>query len=389
MSYKPQKSYYLNGMHFIIRRTLSLFIFVIFVVQVYSQKKLSDTFTFSTHDNLTFVDTILINNKVIINRFIYDTGSELSVIDSKFINKINHNEANKDIVVKDILGHRKRQKTVIIDSIKLGNNTYYNIKAFIVDLSNLNIDGIIGCNVLKNHIWKFDYPNHLITRYSSISDLPTTPKYTIPFSFKNGIPRINIRIGSHTIDNIIFDTGNANPLSFAVKDTSLLLTESIKDTYIRYYAYSINSDQKTLSRIKESAFTKLQCGDYTMDTTTAVFLGYAPAIGTPMLYHSNVVIDFPSKQIYIDKIARDKYATLGCQFEITQSGDIKVSSLTEGSAADNAGIKLDDILVSWKGYEDINAIRQAVSNSSIHKYKDKTVILRMEGWNTEKTIKIQ
>jgi hypothetical protein len=364
-------------------------LFLAFVGSSYSQSSTSRHFTFSTQMGLSYVDTLNVNAVQSIKRFIYDTGSELTILDTKFAMQLNLKPAARNVMVNDILGYRKQRKTVTIDSLTLGGDVYYNIKAFITDLSDLNIDGIIGCNVLKEHVWVFNYPDHLITRYSTISDVPVKPVGVIPFTFRKGIPLVKVQVGRCTVKDVTFDTGNANPLSFAAKDTALLQAESKQDAYVRYYASSISSDGRNLSRIKQAMFSNIQVGGYRMDTTTAVFLGSSRTIGTPMLYHSVIVVDFPSKQIYFDKLERDAYATLGCQFGITKDGEIEVSSLVEGDPACKAGIKLDDILVSWEGYTDINAIKQAIIDGSIHRYKNNTVTVRMKGWSSERTIPIR
>jgi hypothetical protein len=361
--------------------SFSIILFLIASVIAASQTINNDSFSFTVKQGLTFVDTIEVNSKLSLKRFIIDTGSEFTILDSEFVKNLSFIKTDKIYNVHDIMGYERKQNAIKIDSLKLGSYIYYNILALVIDLSIYDIDGLIGCNIMKKFVWEFDYPNQKITRFFNILEITSKPDYIIPFKLKKGTPHINIR-------DVAFDIGNRNAISFALKDTSFLLTKSAENYYIKTYFHSINNQQRQLLKVNGSIFKDVSFGSFILESATAIFIGKIRSIGLPLLYDSKVIIDFPSGKIYFNKFEHKSYATIGCRFELNSFGDILVSSITEGSPADKAGIRLDDVLIYVEGYKDLESLKESVSDNTIYNYLGKTVTLKMEGWEKEKTIDV-
>lgn len=186
-----------------------------------------------------------VNDDEELYEFIFDSGA--------FNSKIEYNLANKlDIQVvtsktnSTAQGIERKIEVVSIDSIQLGDITFYNIGAgkLVYDETSASPciakNGIIGANLMKLAHWKIDFKQQVLF----FSDKPFEVEdeaFTLAFKrpLLSGTPEISIEIESVKIDNVLFDLGYNGglvlPLAYADyfknQESKIILDQSTSGIY--------------------------------------------------------------------------------------------------------------------------------------------------------------
>lgn len=159
--------------------------------------------------------------------FIFDTGAELSIINSDSLFEKNNN-------VSGASGQKLKMGVGKVKSIKIGNVEFENTNARFTDLSELedkipDFGGLIGQSIIEKSNWLIDYPNKKL-EISKI-DLSDKTFTRLEIVRKGGSPFTFITINGKKYKAII-DLGSTSALSIP-KDSdlakNLLMTYEFKD----------------------------------------------------------------------------------------------------------------------------------------------------------------
>ncbi|GHT15329.1 hypothetical protein FACS189426_22820 [Bacteroidia bacterium] len=334
------------------------------------------SFGIKIKNNLIYIDNISVNG-LFSSNFVLDTGSELTVLDDDFVSKLKLSTGKKNISVADMEGNISFQKKILIDSLKIGEVLVCNLNGFIADLSSVGekVDGIIGANFFKDKIWLFDFPTKRIHLLLQIDT--NDYKYQIPLKIKKGLPYIDIEIANTVLKNVLIDIGNANRLSLAIKDSTLLKGKSDNDHYYTFLSNSVFNNKQEKVRIKESVFNSIHINKLRVDSCYAIFYGNVRAIGVPFLQESVIIIDYPNKKLYTNGLHQKNELEFGCRFIITEQGKIIVSSIRENSLAVKKGLLLGDELINVTNIE-LDSLKEMIRDESIYKKMDTETIIKRE-----------
>ena len=325
-------------------------------------------------NNLIYVDSVSVNG-LSSDNFIIDTGSGLTVLDERFLSRLNLSDKGKrgrSISIEDINGNIAYRRTVRIDSLRIGELLLYNVEAFVTDLSVVSgsKDGIIGANCLAGKIWKLDFSASKIDLLSRVDAREF--KYRVPLKMKKGLPYLNLKIGGIALKDVLLDLGNANRLTLPAKDSVLLKGKSARDSYYSSLSGSLFGNGRKLARVKESFFTSVYLNDLKVDSCHAMFSGKFRTIGIPFVQASAIVIDYPNKKLYTNELLQKTSLSFGCRFEITDSGKILLYSIREDSFAAKQGLRLGDELIAFDDVE-LDELKAMIRDGSIYEKMDSLV----------------
>ena len=201
-----------------------LFVFSIFCCNSQSNESLSKNGSLIQRDCFVEIPFQYINKHIFIDvdinnkkyTFLFDSACEINAIDKSISNEIGYNLLKKiDVSGSSIT--KNEVDLIEIFKISISNLDYENTNGFIQDLTfikknyeNINVQGIIGNNLMRKSNWQIDYKNKII-RISDKTDKFSFSKtdFIIELSKKKwGLGYIDLKIDSKK-HKFIFDTGSS------------------------------------------------------------------------------------------------------------------------------------------------------------------------------------
>lgn len=204
-------------------------------------------------------------------RFLFDTGAP-NVISKELRDELAIKRKGKG-KVGDSQGNSDKLGVVKLDSLSIGGIRFFDTGAVVADLNYavelkcLNIDGIIGANLMRFAYWKIDSKNRVLTLSSNLDTLKhgLLNPYVIPFKpKKTSTPIVSLMLNDSLIENFTYDTGSGGYISLGremkLQSENLIaefsgygstgLFGSVLDT-IRYGRVKISLDSLAQSGIAE------------------------------------------------------------------------------------------------------------------------------------------
>lgn len=279
-------------------------------------------------------------------RFLFDTGAPTSIskklqeeFSFKIISKGNTIDSDKN---------RKKVKYVEVDSILLGDIPFIDQTAFVGDfeanpiLKCLNIDGIIGSNLIRFCNWTIDYQKEAIFITNQNLDLDTSDYEVISFSTNAqfGI-KTDLKLENATLTNMTIDYGSNGSLSISKSVYSTLkeknvITKSFERSGLTQSGITgvIKKNKSEIAFIESASF-----GDLTFNNIEVNSNG-SGLIGSKILSRAVIHIDWSDMLLYISKEVSNSENSAGYGFYIGQSADqsLYVQSTIKGSAAYDVGM---------------------------------------------------
>jgi hypothetical protein len=258
-----------------------------------------------------------INGKIIIegeiagkkHRFLFDTGAPVALskeLAAELEGKILHK-----MVIGDAYLHSDSVMVVEVNDIKLGGITFDHIPAitlFPEFYKCLNVDGVIGSNLLRNSIVSIVGNKHIIIFTDQKSKLKLNAKNSTPLISNQGPqsdPRITIIMkGKINVSvNIPFDTGDKNFMRVSDQMISGLKQYALFDTLATGYGAD-----------NLSAMGLQGAGNKYLFKTSPILIGNGnfnnlivesnkdaiPAMGSKLLDYGTVTLDFINSKFYFD-----------------------------------------------------------------------------------------
>ncbi len=300
--------------------------------------------------------------------FIYDTGASVTVIDSAYAAKIGLvSEGTLQSQGAGSAGSASLSKLKTLrvegidgDGVELKDQSVavLSVNPFLAPFFWRDCAGIIGYDFIARFVTEVDYDSSRLVLHD-----PKTFKYegkgaAIPMRVAGTVPVITMKIDDQYEGEFRLDVGSSSAVD--------LHTPFVKQHGLRAKAKPAievvgggfgGTFTSTLTRMK-----KMSVGPYswteplvTLSSTTEGALAsedYAGNVGNQILERFTCTFDYDNKTLYLEPGAkyaeRDRFSRSGVQF--AKFGDtVKAMQVLKGSAAEKAGIQVEDVVLTVNG----------------------------------------
>lgn len=291
--------------------------------------------------------------------FLLDTGAP-NVISKELAKKLNVN-----IIASQKVGDSNNNDSDLgfakLEKIKIGGLDFLNTGIAISDIKSsqevncLNIDGLIGSNLMRKAIWKFDFSNQIITITNTLDSLNISSNIeTIPFfSEITGTPLCDIKINGQVEKNVVIDLGSNG--DFTCSNNTLAKIKKNQKTFPKMISFGKGgSGLYGVGELDTTNFivsSNISFGDVILNNQIVEFSTGSSTIGMNFFRNYDLILDWINKEaLLIKKKEYDYTSYSGFGFTwIFEEGNLIIGSLKVGSNAQKKGLKLEDSIVSING----------------------------------------
>lgn len=268
----------------------TIFIFIILLlssIKVYSQDILSTNYNSNEDTTLIILNTTIDGNDY---RFLFDSGAQLCVIfndgdiDLSKVRKVNAIDVHENKTEVSII-----KKKIEIKTLKIKHKGYCLIMDNKPDfMKELNIQGILGANIINQYDWKIDFAKLEIHRLKKV-DISTNQFFELNTFFDKRTQLLSTNIiNKKDTSNYTIDTG-ANLIIAGYKDE--LDENNIK---LKRYAYTFTISSNLLNDSSLIGVENITIGNFVIQDI-------------PFMYNNNpqtnntlgLMFFKPFKEIYI------------------------------------------------------------------------------------------
>jgi predicted aspartyl protease len=280
-------------------------------------------------------------------RFLWDTGATSSISDEiartnfslKLVSKSN---------ISDTDGNQKKVRYVKVGSIQIGNIEFTEQVAFVADfkanptIGCLNIDGIIGGNLMRLCNWTVDYAKDEILITSSVPEKFKANAIQLPFTYDSDFDiKLNLKIGRAKVSNLDIDYGSNGSLTIPQHILDVLKKNNIvTETFVQTGTKNSGLIGIPIKINREFAYTdSLFIGDQMLENVE-IKVGNHALIGKEVLSRYAVTIDWDNQRLYFNDYSSDPDRNKTFGFSLGVKGiEIYVQSVIEHSTAYKKGLK--------------------------------------------------
>ena len=286
-------------------------------------------------------------------RFLFDTGAPLS-ISHQIQQKHGFKRISKGHIV-DSDQNRQKIQYVQVDSLKIADIPFYGQTAFVADfranpvLECLQLDGILGSNLMRYCNWTIDYETSQLIFASALDSTSYSQLPSLPFRYDRQFDlMVDLSIGNKPLKNLEVDYGSNGVLMipeeiFDTLQLAGIITEPFH-TVGQKQSGLIGEAVKTEQRI---AFgDSLVIGDVILDDIM-IRSGRKGLIGHDILSRFIVSIDSKRELLYLQKkeLKSDNRSFGFVLQPDDQSPGLRVQRLVEGSPAEQAGLQIGTLVI--------------------------------------------
>lgn len=291
-------------------------------------------------------------------KFMIDSGSS-NVISKDLAEKLNLQSANKNNV-EDSKGVSSDFDFTVIEKIGIGQLNYLDTGAAIIDLDAsddiacLNIDGLIGANLMKKSIWKIDYTAKMIQISNDINsfEVPDGNKKIPMFTELTGSPIIDVIIDEIEEKNVIVDVGSNAGFSLSMDTYNALVKDNpnmVKRSSYGLSSSALSEDNFMTTTFHEVLTNTISFGEVSLKDTHVEFSedDKVSTIGSEFLENYDVIINWSDYEIIlIKKKESSTLETSSYGFGYRYSNNnIVIDKLLNNSKAEKEGLKINDRII--------------------------------------------
>lgn len=335
--------------------------------------KKSVRFSFQNVQNFIVLDAKL--EGVLPSRFIFDTGSEYTVILKRELAYLLNMDYFKSIplygsdLTSVVYAFISRNALLNLDDKLLIRSNVLVLEEDFVHLDEvlgMNIDGIIGANIFNRYIVHINNRRNYIEFIKTDHFKPSKGFVEIPIEIYKGKPFIETKIGLNGAEKqvlkFLIDSGSAIPL--------LLYNHTSQHIDLPKTVIPGNlgtglggSLEGFMGRIDELElgpyqFTNLITSfqDFEVDSVNQLYLNRNGLIGNALLSRFDVYIDYPREKLYIrpNRNYNKKFRVDKSGLILVATGEnfdhIMVHSVLKDSPAAQAGVEAGDVLYRFNGW---------------------------------------
>lgn len=319
------------------------------------QKEYNIQIPFEYNLGLIFIDVEINGNNY---KFMLDSGSS-NVISKDLAEKLNLKSNNKNNL-EDSQGVSSTFDFVVIDNIGVGELNYLNTGAAVIDLDTsddiacLNIDGLIGANLMKKSIWKIDYQTKMIQISDNISsfEIPSGNKRIPIFTEFTGSPIIDVVIDKVEEKNVIVDLGSNGGFSLSMETYTSLLNNNpniVKTSSYGLSSSALSENELTKTNFYEVLPNTISFGEVSIKNTLINFSedDHVSTIGSEFLENFDVIINWLDYEVILVKkkeLNKPEASSYGFTYRYN-SNHIAIDKILNNSDAEKAGLKINDRII--------------------------------------------
>ncbi|AIZ43351.1 aspartyl protease family protein [Cellulophaga baltica] len=288
--------------------------------------------------------------------FLFDTGMP-TVLSESISNELNL-KSIRDIMGMDVNGNKKQESYVIVNEIIVGGISFKKIETLTTDLSAgfeigcLNLDGVIGNNLIKNAIWEIDYEKKVIRLTDNIDNFQI-PESADIIKFKTNekkgyySPNINVKVNKKKRKGVKFDTGSTGGIKLPLDFYSNVLDINKSVEYYGKASTAIYGKGQNKKYV-DSKVNSIEIGDLQLQNQIVTFDENFPTIGNKFFKNFKIIISYDENNIYM--IKQKEYSNTVLENFGFQTGIIDqkafVALVYKNSNAEKKGVQLGDEIVS-------------------------------------------
>ncbi len=310
------------------------------------------TFPFEREWGMIFLE-VKINGQAF--NFLLDTGAP-NVLDEKTVEQLGIKYKSFGSV-GDAYGRRQKLNFTNTATFDIGPLHFEEVAALIADFRSvqifdcMDIDGLIGSNLMRKAVWQFDFEKEEITVAPSIRDFDVSRADTLAiFPSSQGTPRINFSLGSKEVFGVKVDFGSGNGLTTPRELVPEAMIDQADITTVGEVGTGLYGGQKDTVHYVYSDSVKLG-----KTLIAPGVLRVRPKteglVGLNFWENYLVTIDWKNKRLYyeLNKDAPNmRQKTFGFGLELNK-GSVFINSMSTPSPASEAGIQLGDQVLELNG----------------------------------------
>jgi hypothetical protein len=245
-------------------------------------------------------------------------------------------------------GNAKNWSTCEWMNCLLAISPFTNLTAIVADLKRapaincLNIDGIVGGNLMRMAIWDIDYEKEVMYFTNDFEHFePDTNAFVMPFRTKStGTPVITLVVESDTLENITFDTGSAGGLSVFKQRIKSDAVVPAQLSY-GYHSQGLFGATADTNRYAEASLV-FENGRAPLPILTMETRRSKDILGQRFFQDYRVVLNWQEKKAYLSKVSVPEKPMFWGISPFLEDGKIYVGTVVFGCEADRQSIKPGD-----------------------------------------------
>lgn len=280
-------------------------------------------------------------------QFLFDSGAPFS-ISKKLQARFGYKNISKGHIV-DSDKNRKKVNYVQVDTVFIGGIPFINQTAFVANfelnpiLNCMDIDGIVGSNLMRYCNWTIDYQNKEVTLGSNTENKTANEHFTIPFHTDEQYNLlVNISLGKSVINNITVDYGYNGTISLPKNVfNTLKQNRLVGDTFIEEGVKQSGLLGEPVSFRREITYLDTIRIEHMTIADVEIRSGNSGLIGKKILSRYTVTIDWQNKCLYLKELEQkdNHHNTFGLRLGPSANMGLYVQSVVENSSAYKNGIR--------------------------------------------------
>ncbi len=309
-----------------------------------SQQQFSESLNMEIIKGLTIIP-VEINGKTY--RFLFDTGA-VNSISEELQEELGFKVVSKG-KIKDSDNNRSRVIYVNVDTLSVGGIEFYNQSSFVGDfkanpvLRCMNLDGILGSNVMRFCNWTIDYEKQEMVLSNQEFEESAKETFSIPFETDIQYNQlIELNIGDKTISKVKIDYGSNGYLSIpndvfkALKEDNL-----IQQTTFEHGVSQAGIVGKVIQKREEITVVDSLYFEDIKFRNVVLADGGSGLLGSKIFSNWIITIDWEQKLLHFQAQENQKTdpATFGFGIGFSESSGVYTQTIIEGGPAEFIGLK--------------------------------------------------
>lgn len=300
--------------------------------------------------------------------FLFDTG--MPTVLSENITKQLNLKSIRSEMGSDVNGNKKEESLFMVKEIIVAGISFKQVETLSIDLKSgfeigcLNLDGVIGNNLIKDAIWEIDYEKKVIRLTDNINNFKipeNTPIIKFKTNAKKGSysPKIAITINKKKKKNVLFDTGATSGINLPLAFYSSVIDANKSVEYYGQASAAIYG-KGGIKTYVDSKVVSIKIDDLQLQNQIVTFNENYPLVGNKLFENFKIVISYDEHKIYMIK-QKECTHTLLENFGFTSAvvdQKAMVSIIYKNSNAEKKGLQLGDEIVTINDFNSSELIAE-------------------------------
>lgn len=309
-----------------------------------------------------------INNKTY--DFVFDSGAT-NVLSKELAETL----GSKGLITvnnRDVQGKSKPMDFTTIESLTIGGIKFEDTASGIGDFNQavevgcLEIDGIIGANLMRLAVWKIDYRNQIITITNTKASL-SLDRETKKIPFYTDLvyqPYCKIKVNEVEEKNINIDLGSDGGFNLSFNTYKKIENELSQNKKMMEYGY-LGTGFYGYGKIDSIYYLQaanLSIGALNLENQIIKFSkSLTPTIGTAFFKNYDLVMNWKDKELLLTPHTvydNQKLTHKGIYFNY-KDGALSIATLFKNSEAEKLGLQLGDKIIKMDGKDCVAMTQEA------------------------------